>query len=258
MKISIEIIVIVVTIGLYVGFINPSTDSLLILCAIAIYIIDSSITLFSNEFLIFETFGRWKAFFPSTRWRVFRKMLTILNLFTPNILPFKGYWDTQSHDLNEEDIDDFIRTLMPLRIMAILSFILVFVSIPAAIFLLRDDALILLLIIILYLNAFMSLIIVWVNRRSLRISNNFFYKLAFDSMLCIPLAINMARKISLNYQWNENILRFSKNRFYLNEYIDFIGKLIERVEISMRIAGENTDKYAELVKYKETLEACIS
>lgn len=257
MRVSIEIIFIVVAIGLYIGFIQPSTDALLVLCAIGIYILDSSVTLYANEFVILESSGKWRAIFPSTRWRVLRKMLTILHPLTPNVLAFKGYWATNGYDTHEEDIDGFIAAMKPLRIMAIISFILVFLCIPIAIFLLRDDVLILALIIVLYLNALISLIIVWMNRRALHISNRFFFKLTIDSFLCIPLVINLARKISLNYQWNKDILQFSKEKFCSNEYIHFVDKLIDKVEIAIKAVDKNTDKYNELVRYKEILEANI-
>lgn len=255
MRISIEIIFIVAAIGLYIGFVRPSTDVLLIMCAIGIYVLDSSVTLYSNEFVILESFGKWRTFFPSARWRVLRKMLTILHPLTPNVLPFKGYWTPDGYGAHDEDIDGFIAAMMPLRIMAMVSILLLFIGIPITVLLMRDDALTLTLIIILYLNALISLAVAWMNRKRLHITNRFFSKLAIDSLLCIPLVINLARKISLNYRWNTDILAFSKQRFRSHEYERFIGRLIDKVEAAIKAADRGTDRYGELIRYREVIEA---
>ena len=93
------------------------------------------------------------------------------------------------------------------------------------------------------------LIYIFTQKNNLQLTNNKFVSIAFESIVCPPFALNMVRKITLNYSIPTDPYIFSKKMFDENSCDLFITNLCKLIEENMKFFEEDSHRYIELSEY---------
>lgn len=181
-------------------------DVLLVIGIVGFYIYDSTHLYFYNEFNIYKGFKTtFKSQLISRKFNFYRQYLVIFNLLLPHQLIFKCAWtfkDTHStiHAIEIEHIRKISLILKPLQVINILIFLLTLAILPFLLIYKADYVAISITLVMIYgLNLF-SIFFVMFKRKNLQLSWFKTTQLLLDVLLCPPFAVNLLRKISLNYQ----------------------------------------------------------
>lgn len=182
-----------------------SFDILIILGIVGFYIYDSAHLYFYNEFNLQKGLGStFKSQLISRQLNVFRKYLFIPNLLLSHQLLFKCAWKIKDSELimHSDDIrhlKNISQTLKPLQWINILVFVLTLAILPFLILFKADYLAVAIILVIIYSLNLISILFVIVKRKKLQLSWLKIMQLLLDALLCPPFALNLLRKISLNY-----------------------------------------------------------
>lgn len=180
-------------------------DILIVIGIVGFYIYDSAQLYFYNEFNI------TKGIRPSFNFQhiskplnCFNKYLVIPNLFLSHQLIFKCAWKIKSissptHLDSEDNIKIISKTLRPLQFLNILLFWLTIGILPILIIFKFGYIALTITVSLIYLLNVFSIIFVITKRKVLQLSWSKVMQLLLDILLCPPFALNLLRKISLNY-----------------------------------------------------------
>ena len=191
-----------------------SYETLLILGIYVFYIYDSALLVSSNQVIFSEGFGFWSFSFPSGRLSFLRKLIYLPNLLLPFSALFIQSWPSKSNQItkpNIKKIQNFLRLLLPLRLMVMMASCLLLIVLPVMIlnhvstlFLLANVGL------IYVLNLFM-VIYICIKKVNFGLTNKDLFEIAFDCMACPSFAINAVRKVSLKqYFYNSPLVHAEK------------------------------------------------
>jgi hypothetical protein len=134
----------------------------------------------------------------------FNKYLVIPNLFLSHQLIFKCAWkikniSSPTHLDSEGNIKIISKTLQPLQFLNILLFWLTIGILPILIIFKFGYIALTITLSLIYLLNLVSIIFVIIKRKVLQLSWSKVMQLLLDILLCPPFALNLLRKISLNY-----------------------------------------------------------
>ena len=233
-----------------------STEALIMLGVLGFYIYDSTLLLFSNEIVFIESFGKWRAYTPSDRWRLMSKFLFLPNpLLAFNLIFTTVLFEESIHsDVELNKINKLKTSLSFIRISIILLIILFFIILPLALFKLGIGNATLIVVLSIYLNIISMLSYVFMNRVDLGINNKVFAAIAFEAIACPPLAINLIRRISLHNINGINPIKFAAENLDSESYNDLIEKLIDKLNEKLDFQeDESSPRSLELIKQKEQL-----
>ncbi|QER38380.1 hypothetical protein F2A31_01110 [Acinetobacter suaedae] len=182
-----------------------SFDILLIIGIAGFYIYDSAHLYFYNEFNIQKGLGSaFKSQLISRQLNIFHKYLFIPNLLFSHQLLFKCAWKIKDPDptIHPHDIihlKNISQSLKPLQWVNIFAFVLTLAILPFFIAFKAGYLALAIILVIIYSLNLLSILFVIVNRKKLQLSWLKIMQLLLDALLCPPFALNLLRKISLNY-----------------------------------------------------------
>ncbi|RZF56866.1 hypothetical protein EXE30_01000 [Acinetobacter halotolerans] len=182
-----------------------SFDILITIGIVGFYIYDSAHLYFYNEFNIQKGLGStFKSQLLSRQLNIFHKYLFIPNLWFSHQLLFKCAWKIKDSDptIHPHDIihlKNISQTLKPLQWVNILLFVLTLAVLPFLITFKAGYLTLAIILVIIYSLNLISILFVIVKREKLQLSWLKIMQLSLDALLCPPFALNLLRKISLNY-----------------------------------------------------------
>ncbi|KKW75972.1 hypothetical protein AAV96_15335 [Acinetobacter sp. AG1] len=180
-------------------------DILIVIGIVGFYIYDSAQLYFYNEFNITKGIRPIFNFqHISKTLNCFNKYLVIPNLFLSHQLIFKCAWkikniSSPTHLDSEDNIKIISKTLRPLQFLNILLFWLTIGILPILIIFKFGYIALTITVSLIYLLNVFSIIFVITKRKVLQLSWSKVMQLLLDILLCPPFALNLLRKISLNY-----------------------------------------------------------
>ncbi|MCH7335787.1 hypothetical protein [Acinetobacter sp. NIPH 2699] len=180
-------------------------DILIMIGIVGFYIYDSAHLYFYNEFNIQKGLGSaFKSQLISRQLNVFRKYLLIPNLLFSHQLLFKCAWKIKDpapsiHTNDITHLKNISQTLKPLQWVNILVFILTIAVLPFLIVFKAGYLALAIILVVIYILNLISILFVMVKRKKLLLSWFKIMQLLLDALLCPPFALNLLRKISLNY-----------------------------------------------------------
>ncbi|MCE1270358.1 MAG: hypothetical protein LWW88_02115 [Acinetobacter sp.] len=180
-------------------------DILIVIGIVGFYIYDSAHLYFYNEFNITKGIRPIFNFqHISKMLNFFNKYLVIPNLFLSHQLIFKCAWkikniSSPTHLDSEGNIKIISKTLQPLQFLNILLFWLTIGILPILIIFKFGYIALTITLSLIYLLNLVSIIFVIIKRKVLQLSWSKVMQLLLDILLCPPFALNLLRKISLNY-----------------------------------------------------------
>jgi hypothetical protein len=120
---------------------------------------------------------------------------------------------------------------------------------PVVAFLFDSGPELLTLFIFIYLLIIFSVCYLFICRDSLGLSGLKISSIAFESILCPPFAINIARKVSLNYEIGSDPIDCSKMLFDKQSFELFKSDLTSLLKTNMKYHEKDSTRYTELKSY---------
>ncbi|WP_032857324.1 hypothetical protein [Acinetobacter dispersus] len=238
-------------------------EIMIVIGIVGFYIYDSAHLYFYNEFNIQKGFkAAFKSQLISRKFNFSRQYLVIQNLLLSHQLIFKCAWKFQNahsaiHPNEIEHIREISQALKPLQIINILSFILTLGILPFLLIYKADYLAISISLVMIYgLNLF-SIFFVMIKREILQLSWFKTTQLLLDVLLCPPFAVNLLRKISLNYQIKTEGILFASQILDQEHYQQLLDEILLDIQTLKTASSEKRVIQLELreqqlrsIKYK--------
>ena len=227
----------------------PSFEASLVLGVLFFYLYDSLMLLNVNELIVQKSFKKWSYRFPIFGLQILRKFPLVMNLLMPNFLVFNLSWPSPKEEIDSDKLETLIQSMLPLQIIASLLLLLIIFVLPVVAFLFDSGPELLTLFIFIYLLIIFSVCYLFICRDSLGLSGLKISSIAFESILCPPFAINIARKVSLNYEIGSDPIDCSKMLFDKQTFELFKSDLTSLLKTNMKYHEKDSTRYTELKSY---------
>lgn len=226
-----------------------SFETLLVLGVLFFYLYDSLMLLNINELIIQKSFKKWSYRFPIFGFQILRKFPLVMNLLMPNFLAFNLSWPSPKEEMDSDKLETLIQSMLPLQIIASLLLLLIIFVLPVVAFLFDSGPQLLALFIFIYLLIIFSVCYLFICRNSLGLSGLKISSIAFECILCPPFAVNIARKVSLNYEIGSDPIDCSKTLFDKQTFELFKAELTSLLKTNMKYHEKDSARYTELKSY---------
>lgn len=238
----------------------PSFEVLLPVGAIAFYLFDAALMLYSNEFALELSRRRWQC--SGGQLQLLGRRLFIPNPFAPGRLLFRLCWDADEKPAKALDAADLYRITRPLRVIASLqAFILLALLAPVSIGL-GAGSLLLLVFAVFYLLTAIAIAVMIRRRKALGLPNRQCVLLALEIMACAPFAPNLPRKLTLIRSAEVDWVALACASFTAAEKQAFEICISERIEEGLAIAEPGSIRavrlQSRLEKLQETLRVAVT
>ena len=237
-----------------------SLETLFVLGIVGFYIYDSTYLYFYNEFNIQKGFTKsFHVHFTSKKLNFFNKYLVILNVFLPYQLTFKCSWKAIGFNKKinfQDDIDSIhtiSKTLKPLQFINIIVFLLTLIFLPLVILLKLNYETLAITIATIYLLNIINIFYVIFKRKTLKLSWLKVFQLALDIFLCPPFALNLLRKISLNYVVNTEGTILAKEILNEKNYQEFTHNIL--IDLKVLKSASNLENISKIELREQQLIA---
>jgi len=226
-----------------------SFESALVLGVIGLYLYDSIMLLKINELIIVNSAGKWSYKFPIFGYQLLRKYPLITNVFTPSYVVFKTFWPGGGDCASPKKIESFIKLLWPVQMLVTVLLCLFFVFLPIVSFVYGSGVILLGVFLLIYVVIVGVLTFVFFLRKKLHLTNYKFISIAFESLVCPPLSMNIVKKITLQHPNIGDPYLFSKNTFDSDTLDHFVVSLASAVDRNLKFLERGSSHYLYLDEY---------
>jgi hypothetical protein len=238
---------------------NPFSYELeLFALALALYLYDSSVLLFSNEALLTaKGTGRWGVELGFSGFLLGGRGLCILNPFAPHQAAFRLSWNFARLDLGTEDIRWSQRTdsLRRLRVTTWLSAAALFAVLPLGLFSPLGAFAVIPALVLLYGSAIVGLLQFRVVRHELGYEGARYAGFIFECLACPPFAANMIRRITLQQRIPEPLPRAGARLLPAGEWTRLRSYCETRLDGELQRLDENSAERVQLDAAKRALRS---
>ncbi|UUM28420.1 otopetrin domain-containing protein [Acinetobacter colistiniresistens] len=229
-----------------------AVELLLTIGIVGFYIYDSASLYFYNEFNLHKGMrSRFKSELISRQINVLHKYLFIPNLLLSHQLLFKCAWKIKdpepsihAHDLLH--IKNISQILKPLQGINILIFILTIIVLPLLMIFKANYLAVAIILVLIYSLNLISILVVMIKRKRLQLSNFKIMQLLLDALLCPPFALNLLRKISLNYQAKTDGILLAAQILDLQQYQRLLDNILLDIQALKMASNEQNITQLEL------------
>jgi hypothetical protein len=202
--------------------------------AVGLYVYDSLLLLFDNEYLFSRSWGHWRATAGSS-FVLFGRRVTLQNPFLPHRPVFRivvgdaDFADDGTVDAQRPDTDAFLRALRPFQVITLVQLTVLFLVLPVSLVIFGPDWISLSVVVSFYVLTLVSLCLAVVRRGCLGLDRKALVSLWSDGLLCAPFAVNIVRKMSLHWKIGLSPVRFAQRRFDATAFRAFADLLGSRL-----------------------------
>lgn len=219
-------------------------EILIVIGIVGFYIYDSTHLYFYNEFNIQKGLNAsFKSQLISRKFNFSRQYLVIPNLLLSHQLLYKCAWRFKNiHSAIDQNEIEHIRkislTLKPLQIINFIIFLLTLGILPLLLIYKAGYLAISITLMMIYgLNLF-SIFFVMIKRKILQLSWLKTIQLLLDVLLCPPFAVNLLRKISLNYQIKTEGILFASQILDQKHYQQLLDEILLDIQTLKTASSE--------------------
>ena len=232
-------------------------DLLLIIIAAALYLIDTAQLLFANEILFVREAGRWRACLPRDQFMISRRFLFLPALFMPDATFFRARWPrpetdskSRSPDIRSQ-IDKDFKKLTPVKWLSVLLLPEIFLVLPAVYVFVPGYLATFVVLLLIYHQALAMVLILFLKRRSLGLDWSVAILLGFESLICVPYAINLYRKTAQKLlPGDADVLELESALLTDDQRPAFRQALTESVNRQLEWVTENSEQAQALVEFR--------
>ena len=174
-------------------------DILVLILGAILYLTDLARLLHTNEVLFVGRTGRqWYAMTPANGLRFSRKHAVLARPYDPGAITVRMMWPSERTPPAEyrKNLESRLRQLFIPRHFCMLLLPEIFLGIPITYSVLGNSAITLAILAVIYLQILALIAWLFFSRKKFQLSWATCLLLAFESLVCIPYAINMHRKIA--------------------------------------------------------------
>ncbi|HWM70973.1 MAG TPA: hypothetical protein VNO35_30665 [Steroidobacteraceae bacterium] len=226
--------------------------------AVALYLFDSTLLLYSNELIFLHRPRTWSWARSSTLLLAGRRVY-FPNPLTPGTPQFRVRWseaDSRQEQEDSAELDRFFRALRPVQYL-VNTLLVILLVLPVELLLFGTGVELLVVMAAFYLVVLATLSYLYAQRHELRLTGRSFLALCFDSLACAPFAINLVRKLALRRGLAGNPIAFATRAFEPAAVGSLIHAVAARVsEEQQREAGQSA-RWADLEAYRQRLTAML-
>jgi hypothetical protein len=212
-----------------------STEAMLMAMYAGLYVYDSVLLLHPNEAILKAGIAKnWRSGFGSKYTTFAGKELYIPNLLGPAAPIFRLSWHYEaSRPSKGAGWESCVQTLRWFQVPIWLLFTLSFLALPMALWGHFGDALLLVVFAEIYLCVVLILVLLYLAKKPLAMSNREYWVAAFELAICPPFAINVVRRLSLRQPVKEDFVaaarRLQKDVHWQETEIELRNRLIDEV-----------------------------
>lgn len=208
-----------------------SFESLFEFGVVGFYMLDATKLLCVNEFLYLESGGMWGFSGLGRHIELMGRNLWVPNPFTPGYFFIRVYWP--SHARYEEPgeietLETLIGALKPLRFFTFGLFFSLLLGPPIAFSRFGGHLAMIVLVCVVYGTILSMLAITFQRRRALLVSGSAFGKLAFDCLVCPPLALNLVPRLSGGFHSQTDPLLLGRKLLDATSYQHMVKRLMSQ------------------------------
>ena len=236
----------------------PAFEVLLPVGAIGLYLFDSTLLLYSNEFLLLHRSRGW-GFAESSGFLLAGRRVYCPNPLTPGTPQFRVRWsevDPRQEQEEAGELERFFRALRPVQYL-VTALLVILLALTVELLLYGTGIELLLVMAAFYMVTLVTLGYIFARRRELRVSARSFLALCFDSLACAPFAINLVRKLALRRALVGNPIAFAARTFEPAVLSSLIRAVDTRVSAEQRRQPGQTPRWSELDSYRRQLAAMV-
>ena len=174
-------------------------DILVLILGAILYLTDLARLLHTNEVLFVGRTGRqWYAMTPANGLRFSRKHAVLARPYDPGAITVRMMWPSERTPPAKyrKNLESRLQQLFIPRHFCMLLLPEIFLGIPIAYSVLGNSAITLAILAVIYLQILALIAWLFFSRKKFQLSWATCLLLAFESLVCIPYAINMHRKIA--------------------------------------------------------------
>jgi hypothetical protein len=233
----------------------PPFEVWLPLGALALYLFDSTLLLYSNELVFTRRRRAWSI--AQSAFLLAGRRVYVPNPLTPATPLFRVRWSESDPRQEQEGgagLDRFFSALRPVQYL-VSALLVILLLVPVELLLFGTGVELLAVIAAFYLVILVTLGYVYVRRHQLLLSGRSFLALCFDSLACAPFAINLVRKLSLRHGLAGNPLDFAARSFAPPEFSSLQQAVVARVAAEQQREFGQTARWWELEEFRQRLTA---
>ena len=232
-------------------------ELLLMAVAAGLYVYDSALLLYSNEGILTLKGARdWRVSFGSNQIRLMGKEVFVPNPLFPHRPQFRLLWDTQRKpgkiDAGWEARRALFKPLLPMTWGMTLA---LFVLLPLGFFTRLGEPMLIAAIGVLYLNIIAVLVLLGIRRSRYGLSGKRFVVLAFESLVCSPLALNLVRKVSAGIPIHEDLVTIAGELQSPANWNASRIAIITRLDEELDLEDEHSERAVALRRFRDGLLA---
>jgi len=175
----------------------------------------------------------------------------------PGIPQFRVRWSESDQRLEQEEAGElgrFFRALRPVQYL-VNALLVILLLLPVELLLYGTGIELLAVMAAFYLVIIVTLVVVYVRRRELRLTGRAFAALCFDALACAPFAINLVRKLTLRRSLLGNPIGFASRVFEPAALGILIGAVTARVTEEQLREDPQSPRWEELESFRQRLAA---
>lgn len=237
-----------------------SPELLLLLVATLLYLSDAAQLLYTNEVLfLHRSRGVWRAYLPDGYPTIARRFLLIPKPLQPGSALLRVTWPRGQRAQASEPagigarVADVLKRLAPIRWLSALLLPQIFLALPLIYMYWGDGPEVIVALLLIYLQAIV-LVSLFVSRcRALGLGWGKVALIAFESLICIPYAINVYRKATLHALPKEHdILELDRALLSETELAAFRQALVEKIDRELEWNPDSPDA-GQRVEFRKRL-----
>jgi hypothetical protein len=224
--------------------VTASVEALLAIGAVGIYLLDSAMLLSANEFVLERRGNRWHLLQPM-RLELATRRLVLPNPFTPFRAQLRLHWRREQPQAQKSDVapqaaaDKIGVGTLPLLAVLIPGGVWIALSMPNPMVTLGWMALG-------YLATLSLLGLLYWHRRSVPLTARERWVLALEVLLCIPLALNLVRKVSQSHAKFLDPVRFAAQELDVSDRTKLRTEIEATILDTLRCLEPGSPDYSTL------------
>jgi len=225
-----------------------TTEALLMLLVLGLYLYDSALLLYSNEaLLVARGKQRWSAGFGSRHTTLRGRHVYIPNPLLPARALFRLSWQTGAAQAARPDLWAAQRAALACLTVPVCGLaVVVFLLLPLALFGGLGDLPLALAFLLIYLGVLAIVLVLWFKRRQLALTTGRFALLALDLLICPPFALNIMRRLALRQSSREDFVAAARRLLAPADWDAARLELLARLEDELAIEAEDSPRTAAL------------
>ena len=231
-------------------------DAILLMGLVAgLYLFDSALLLHGNEGVL-STSGakRWTVHIGFRDLELRGKHVYLPNPLVPHRPLFRLAWSFTGQSASaREDWDKYRVIVRPIAPAICGMAIALFGLLPLGFFTRLGDAALIAALVLLYASVCAALIWVWHNRSRFDLNRSRFAALAFESLVCSPLALNLARKLCARVSVREDLVAAARRLQTSDDWQKTRFQLMMRLNEAIESEEEHSPRMAGLIEQRRRL-----